>query len=153
MQIVQPELLNEGESGKSDASWLTVYKNFLSTTIHKENNKLEELTDAPATDKAATVEQLKKASDFLLIFDHAFFHDFLYLQLDRLIATAGMLQETSRYLHWFTNRVQDSNDSLPEFDRDFSVTLVVGWITSTLSRAKEHEQNIFVSLLCLFACF
>jgi hypothetical protein len=66
--------LHDNEAGKSEASWLTTYKNVLTTKIHKEHNQLDELTETEAQNKEEAVSKLKS--------------------LDRLIATAGMLQDT-----------------------------------------------------------
>jgi hypothetical protein len=91
--------LREGEGGKSEASWLTTYKNILSLKIHKEHNQLDELTENDAKTKEEVLEKLKA--------------------LDKLVATAGMLQDTARYLQWFTNRVTEENEAKPEHLKDF----------------------------------
>lgn len=122
-QIVQPELLHDGEGGKSEASWLTTYKTILGTKMHKEHNQLEELTENEAKDKEEALAKLKS--------------------LDRLVATAAMLQDTARYLQWFTNRVTETNDALPEYQQDFTIGLVANWVLSEVAKVKEHEQNCF----------
>lgn len=38
-------------------------------------------------------------------------------RLSALIATAHMLLQSAQYLSWFTRRVVDFNEQLPEFDR------------------------------------
>lgn len=48
LQIVQPEMLHDHEVGKSEASWLTTYKNVLTAKIHKEHNQLDDLTETEA---------------------------------------------------------------------------------------------------------
>jgi len=121
--IVQPEMLNDNEPGKSQSSWLTSYKNVLTTKIHKEHIQLEEITETEANDKDEVIVKLKS--------------------LDRLISTAAMLQDTARYLQWFSNRVVESDSSLPEYQKDFTIGLVASWVNGVVSKVKEHEQNIF----------
>jgi hypothetical protein len=123
--IVQPEVLHDGEAGKSEGSWLTTYKTILSTKLIKEHIQLEELTEAPPKDKDESIAQLKI--------------------LEKLISTAGMLQDTARYLQWFCNRVTEANDALPEYEQDFTLGLVSGWVNTEVTKVKEHEQNCFVS--------
>ncbi|KAI6205299.1 hypothetical protein M3Y94_00776500 [Aphelenchoides besseyi] len=121
--IVQPELLHDGESGKSEVSWLNYYQGLLRNKMHKEHARLEELTDNPAKDKEEALVQLKK--------------------LDRLLTTAGAIHDMSNYLQYFANRITEANDELPEFSRDFTIGLVCGWISTEVARTKEHEQNCF----------
>lgn len=126
-KIVQPELLHDNEPGKSDASWLTTYKNILTTKINKEHIRLDDVTETEAKEKEELIAQLK--------------------DLEKLISTAAMLQDAARYLQWFVNRVVEADDALPEYKKDFTIGLVAGWVSSEVAKVKEHEQNCFVSFL------
>ncbi|KAI6191780.1 hypothetical protein M3Y97_00265100 [Aphelenchoides bicaudatus] len=117
--IVQPD----SSKSETEASWLTTYKNILSLKINKEHIQLDELTETETKTKEEMLERLKA--------------------LDKLIKTAGMLQDTARYLQWFTNRVTEENDSKPEHQKDFTIGLVISWVNSEITKAKEHEQNCF----------
>lgn len=128
------ESLHDGEPGKTEVSWLSTYKNILGTKLHREHNALEDITDAeqaaegqPERDRVQS--QLKR--------------------LDRLIGTAGMLHESARYLQWFTNRIVEINDAKKEYEKDFTLDLVAGWIKTEVGKVKDHEQNCFVSSLKL----
>ncbi|KAI6244163.1 hypothetical protein M3Y99_00088400 [Aphelenchoides fujianensis] len=121
--VLQPELLHDGESGKTEVSWLNFYQSLLRKKMHQEVVALEDLTENPAKDEAEGLAQLKR--------------------LDRLLSTAGHIHDMASYLQYFANRMTEANDELPEFSRDFTIGLVVSWITQEVNKTKEHEQNCF----------
>ncbi|CAD5233996.1 unnamed protein product [Bursaphelenchus xylophilus] len=122
-QVINYELLNEGDPSKSEGSWLTTYKNLLGAKLHKEKNALEEIQESETKDQAELQTLCKR--------------------LDRIVQTAAMLQEAARYLHWFTNRIVEANEALPDSKKDYTLELVAGWMRTELDRVKDHEQNCF----------
>ncbi|CAD5229849.1 unnamed protein product [Bursaphelenchus okinawaensis] len=122
-QIINYEQLSEGDPNKSEGSWLTTYKNLLGAKLHKEKNALEEIQESETKDK----EELQA----------------LCKRLDKSVQNAGLLQECARYLHWFTNRIVETNEALPDSKKDYTLDLVAGWIKTELDKVKDHEQNCF----------
>lgn len=37
----------------------------------------------------------------------------------------------------------ETNEALPEYQKDFTIGLVAGWVNSEVAKVKEHEQNCF----------
>lgn len=86
--MLNPEALRNGETGKSDISWLSWRKNTLGTKLHKETNALQELIvddEQTSTNKHKQIDIIQnrlKSVNFLL-------------------KTANILQQSTQYLSWF----------------------------------------------------
>jgi len=118
--LLSPERLREGEVGKSDVSWLSWRRNTLGDKMHRETNEL--LTVLDAGDCPKKLGSRLRASD-------------------ALIHTANTMLQSTQYLAWFTRRVVEYNDSLDEFERDFTVNLVSQWVQEEANKVQEHHRN------------
>lgn len=105
-EILKPDQLRTSQIGKTDVSWLSWRRNTLGSKLHKEMNDLHELvvdeehasgSTSPTTTAAMLQTRLKS--------------------VDEILQTANTLHESAQYLSWFTRRVVEYNDSLPEFER------------------------------------
>ena len=131
--ILKPEELRNGETGKSDVSWLSWRKNTLGTKLHKELNDLQELiideNETPSgSSSIETRNEIEGMRNRLK-------------SVNALLQTANTLQQSAQYLSWFTRRVIDYNESLSEFDRDFTVNLVSQWVQEESNKVLEHQKN------------
>jgi len=116
-----PESLREGQIGKSDVSWLSWRRNTLGSKLHKEINELQQIIDNESQDPEQIELKLKS--------------------LDGVIQTANTLHQSTQYLAWFNRRVVSYNESLPEFERDFTVNLVSQWVQEEANKVLEHHNN------------
>uniref|UniRef100_A0A915E8Y3 Uncharacterized protein n=1 Tax=Ditylenchus dipsaci TaxID=166011 RepID=A0A915E8Y3_9BILA len=119
--MITPEHLREGEVGKTDVSWLSWRRNTLGSKLHKEINDLSDVIENQ-TDDASQLEGKLKT-------------------LNNILKTANTLQQSAQYLAWFTRRVVEYNESLPEFNRDFTVNLVSQWVQEEANKVLEHHKN------------
>jgi hypothetical protein len=120
---LKPEMLREGEAGKTDVSWLSTQRNVFGGKLHTEANKVQEIVDehSSETDPDKLGELVKR--------------------LEGIISTATMLNESAQYLSWFTRKVVETNESLSEYQRDFTVGLVSQWIQEEIHKISEHFEN------------
>ncbi|KAI1730582.1 hypothetical protein Ddc_03288 [Ditylenchus destructor] len=119
--ILTPEQLREGETGKTDVSWLSWRRNILGSKLHKEINELSDVIENESSEINQLETKLKK--------------------VECIIKTANTLQESAQYLAWFARRVVDYNESLPEFHRDFTANLVTQWMAEEANKVLEHHKN------------
>uniref|UniRef100_A0A914H5E1 Uncharacterized protein n=1 Tax=Globodera rostochiensis TaxID=31243 RepID=A0A914H5E1_GLORO len=123
--MLDPNRLRDGETGKTDVSWLSWRRNTLGSKLHKESNELVAVIEAGEKPEQAQTEKVQTRLK----------------SVEGLLKTADNLHQSAQYLSWFTRRVLDYNDSLSEFQRDFTVTLVAQWVQEEVNKVQEHRKN------------
>jgi len=119
--ILNPDSLRDGETGKTDVSWLSYRRQTLGAKLHKEILDLQEITEIETQDKKELEIKLKA--------------------VESLVKTANTLQQAAQYLAWFNRKVVQYNESLPEFERDFTTGLVSQWVQEEANKVLEHHNN------------
>ncbi|KAH7717365.1 hypothetical protein AAVH_15228 [Aphelenchoides avenae] len=120
-KIIKPEMLSTGESGKTDVSWLSLERNTLNSKLHTEINEVQNILDESSGSEAD--------------------YDSLLKRLEQHRRDAEMLDECAQYLAWFTKQVVQRNESLKEYERDFTVGLVAQWINEEVAKVAQHLSN------------
>lgn len=89
--MLNPEELGNGQTGKSDISWLSWRKNILGTKLHKELNDLQELIidEDPESNQStsSTRNEIEGIRNRLK-------------SAKALLHTANTLQQSAQYLSW-----------------------------------------------------
>ncbi|KAL3115517.1 hypothetical protein niasHT_018150 [Heterodera trifolii] len=123
--MLYPDRLKDGETGKTDVSWLSWRRNTLGSKLHKESNELLALIEAAENSEQQQAEKTRNGLN----------------TAEGLLKTADNLHQSAQYLSWFTRRVLDYNESLSEFQRDFTVNLVAQWVQEEVNKVQEHQKN------------
>lgn len=129
--MLHPERLRNNEPGKTDVSWLSWRRNTLGTKLHKESNELLTLIEGGENNNGNGEEEDEPQGKLLNRLKAA----------EALLKTADNLHRSAQYLSWFARRVLEFNESLPEFQRDFTVNLVAQWVQDEVNKVQEHHTN------------
>nr|CAD2199930.1 unnamed protein product [Meloidogyne enterolobii] len=122
--MLNQENLTEGEIGKSDVSWLSWRRNTLGAKLHRESNELHSLIEG--SENGDNIEKTAKNR---------------LKTAEGLLKTADSLQRSAQYLSWFTTRVMEYNETLPEIEKDFTCSLVAQWVQEEVNKVQEHHKN------------
>ena len=148
------ERLRNGETGKTDVSWLSWRRNTLGTKLHKESNELLALIEGG--DSGNQVTTLHWMINLKKIAQDEKSNKNRLKAAEALVKTADNLQRSAQYLSWFTRwlpnnefiirnipfrRVVEYNETLSEFQRDFTVNLVSQWVQEEVNKVQEHHTN------------